>query len=116
MLRCSSADPLRRRIHEMKAGGASDDGIVNAIVREEGIVALASPPTDSFGGFFTWMMPAIALMVGFYIYSWYVRRNRRTPEPLSATDAANIERFRGQMEQELGDTPEHSEGRADQGR
>lgn len=100
MLHCSSADPLRRRIHQMKAQGTSDDSIVKTIVREEGVVALAAPPTDSFGGFITWMMPAFVLIIGFYVYSWYVRRNRKSPEPLTALDQANIDRFRAQIERD----------------
>ena len=109
MLHCSSADPLRRRIHQMKAQGASDDTIVSTIVREEGVVALAAPPADSFGGFITWVMPAVVLMMGFYVYSWYVRRNRKSPEPLTALDQANIERFRAQIERDFEETPERND-------
>ncbi len=109
MLHCSSADPLRRRIHEMKTQGASDDNIVSAIVRDEGVVALAAPPTDSFGGFLTWMMPALVLVMGFYVYSWYVRRNRRSPEPLTALDKANMERFRAQIDQDFDKDAERSD-------
>lgn len=105
MLHCSSADPMRRRIHEMKMRGASDDGIVSSIVREEGVVALAAPPTDSFGGFLTWMTPAIALILGFYLYSWYIRRNRKPAEPLTALDHANMERFRAQIERDFDEVP-----------
>ena len=116
MLHCSSASPLRQRIHDMKAQGASDDKIVSTIVREEGVVALAAPPSDSFGGVITWMMPAIALILGFYIYSWYVRRNRRAPVPISALEQANIDRFQAQMDRELEEAPERSEGSAHTGR
>lgn len=109
MLHCSSADPLRRRIHQMKAQGSSDDAVVNAIVREEGVVALAAPPTNSVGGFISWMMPALVLIIGFYLYSWYVRRNRKSPEPLTAADQATIERFRAQIDRELDEVSERSE-------
>jgi cytochrome c-type biogenesis protein CcmH/NrfF len=91
---------MRRRIHEMKARGASDDDVVSTVVREEGIVALASPPAEGFG-LITWMMPPIALLIGFFIYSWYVRRNRQEPEPLSPVDQAVIDRFRAQIDREL---------------
>jgi len=100
MLHCSSADPMRRRIYQMKARRMSDDAVLNTIVREEGVVALASPPAQGFG-LITWLMPPIALAVGFLIYSWYVRRNRSSPEPLSSADQAIIERFRSQIEREL---------------
>jgi cytochrome c-type biogenesis protein CcmH len=104
MLHCSSADPMRRRIHEMKARGISDNDVVSAIVREEGIVALASPPAEGFG-LITWIMPPVVLLMGFFVYSWYVRRNRQEPQPLSPVDQAVIERFRTQIERELDDSP-----------
>ena len=44
MLHCGSADPIRRRIHEMQARGMSDRDVVNTIVREQGIVACHRPP------------------------------------------------------------------------
>ena len=112
MLHCSSSSPLRQRIHEMKMKGASDDSIVNTIVREEGVVALASPPTNSVGGIVSWAMPAVALLLGFLVYSWYVRRNQKAPEPLSTVDEANIDRFRAQMDRELDENSEFSEGGA----
>lgn len=104
MLRCESADPMRRRIFEMKKAGMSDDAVVNSIVREEGAVALASPPTGNFGGLLTWVMPGIALLAGFLIYSFYVRRNRKAPEPLSSFDRAVIERFKDQIDEALDDS------------
>lgn len=106
MIRCSSADPIRRRIYDLQKAGMSDAAIVNAIVREDGIVALAAPPAQGIGGVITWTMPGLALLIGFFIYSRYVRRNRKQPEPLSAADRAMIERFRSQIDRELGETSE----------
>ena len=76
MLRCSSADPMRRRIYQMKMTGMSDQDVVNTIVREQGVVALASPPTGTFGGIVSWVMPAIALLIGFWVYTAFVKRNQ----------------------------------------
>jgi cytochrome c-type biogenesis protein CcmH/NrfF len=98
MLHCGSADPKRRRIFEMKQRGISDDEIVNAIVREEGAVALSGPLPHEF---FVWMMPGLALLIGFFIYSAYVRRNRKAPAPLTPVDEALIDRFRPQIDREL---------------
>lgn len=105
MLRCSSADPMRRRIYAMKQQGMSDDDIVNTIVREQGIVALASPPGEGLGPLLTWAMPGAALLVGFGIYASFVRRNRKPAEPLSAGDQALIDRFRPQIDRELDEPP-----------
>lgn len=115
MLHCSSADPLRRRIYEMKSRGMSDDAVVKTIVREQGVVALASPPTEGLG-LVTWIMPPVALLIGFLIYSWYVRRNRKEPEPLSTVDQAIIDRFRAQIDRELGESSEAAKGGADTAR
>ena len=106
MLHCDSADPMRHRIYAMQAKGMSDKAIVGTIVREEGIVALASPPGEGFGPILTWVMPGIALLIGFWIYSVYLKRNRKEPEPLTATDRAVIDRFHVQIERELRESAE----------
>ncbi len=103
MLRCSSADPLRHRIFSLKEKGMSDDSIVDSIVREQGIVALASPPAAGLGPIVTWVMPGVVLLIGLYIYSSFVRRNRKEPEVITATDQSLIDRFRGEMDHELGE-------------
>lgn len=106
MLRCSSADPMRHRIQQMKMTGMSDTDIISTIVREEGIVALAAPPAGTFGGFITWIMPAVALGVGFLVYTRYVKRNQKAPEVISVADQATMDRFRSQIESDLDETPE----------
>ena len=103
MLHCDSADPLRRRIYQMKQQGRSDDEIVNAIVREQGVVALSSPPSTNFGGLISWIGPGVALLVGFVIWSMYVRRNREQPKALSTDDEELIVRYRDQIDRELED-------------
>jgi cytochrome c-type biogenesis protein CcmH/NrfF len=106
MLRCSFADPQRHRIYQMKITGMSDQDVINTIVREQGAVALATPPTSTLGGIVTWVMPGIVLVVGFIVYSVYVRRNRKAPQPLTEIDRATIERFRNQIDRELEESPE----------
>jgi cytochrome c-type biogenesis protein CcmH len=82
MLRCGSADPLRRRIHQMKMTGMSDQDVINTIVQEQGAVALATPPTGTFGGVITWIMPGLALLIGFWVYAAYVKRNSKPAQPV----------------------------------
>lgn len=100
MIRCHSSDPLRHRIHDMQAVGISDDAIVQTIVQEEGIVALSSPPGTGWG-LLTWVMPGIALLLGFFAYTQWVRRNKAAPAAMSATDTALLERFRDQIDREM---------------
>ncbi len=109
MIKCHSADPMRRRIHDMQAAGIADDRIVQTIVQEEGIVALASPPGNGWG-LFTWVMPGIALLLGFYAYTAWVRRNKAEPAAMTAKDNALLERFRDQMDQELDEPSDKTPG------
>jgi cytochrome c-type biogenesis protein CcmH len=90
---------MRQRIAKMQSEGKTDDAIVAQIVREEGAVALASPPNTGLG-IFTWIMPGIALLIGFFIYQRWVRRNRK-PAAVSAQDQALIEQYREQMDREI---------------
>lgn len=101
MLKCSSADPKRHKIFDLKQQGLSDDAIVNQIVAEEGIVALATPPSQGLWPIVTWVMPGIALLIGFFIYSSWVKRNKREPVPLTDIDRATLSRFQGQIDKEL---------------
>jgi cytochrome c-type biogenesis protein CcmH len=99
MIRCHFADPMRRRIHDMQKAGMTDDEIVRDIVREEGIVALASPPSTGWG-LFTWVMPFVAIGIGLWAYTLWVRRNRQAPAELPMVDSALLDRFREQIEAE----------------
>jgi cytochrome c-type biogenesis protein CcmH/NrfF len=101
MIRCSSADPMRHRIYNMKSKGMSDGDIVNSIVREEGIVALASPPAAGVGPIMTWIMPGLVLVMGLFVYLAFVRRHRKEPVPLTEVDEKLIERYRAQIDREL---------------
>jgi cytochrome c-type biogenesis protein CcmH/NrfF len=111
MMRCSSADPLRHRIYDLKQKGLSDSGVVDTIVREQGIVALASPPAQGLGPLVTWIMPGVVLVIGFFIYWTFVKRHRREPAPLTPMDETLIERYRGQIDRELGEDEAESGSR-----
>jgi hypothetical protein len=105
MLHCSYCSPKRQRIYEMKQRGMSDDTIVNTFVREDGIATLASPPAQGFGPIVTWLGPGVALLLGFGVYSWYVRRNRKEPATLMPADQAVLDRFHAQIDRELDESP-----------
>ena len=106
MLHCGFSDPLRKRIYDMKNQGVSDKDVIASIVREQGVVALAQPQPL---GIFVWLMPGIALAIGFLIYSRFVRKNRATPAVLTAGDQALIERFRAEVDREDDDLPRNPE-------
>lgn len=104
---------MRQRVYSMKTRGVSDDAIVNTIVREQGVVALSSPPAAGFGGMITWLMPAFILLVGFFVYLTFVRRHRKAPAALTAADQAMIDRFRAQIDRELEESPAPEKGTPD---
>jgi cytochrome c-type biogenesis protein CcmH len=113
MLRCDSSDPKRRRIFEMKSQGLSDDAIVNTFVREEGVVALSSPQPLHL---ITWLGTPVALLLGFWFYTSFIRRNRKPVETISAEDQAMIDRFRPQFDRELDDSTDNGKEGAKAGR
>jgi cytochrome c-type biogenesis protein CcmH/NrfF len=102
MLHCEFADPMRRRIAQMQTQGMPDSAVLAAIVKQEGVVALASPPGTGFG-LFTWVMPGIALILGFFVYSRWVKRNRQKPVPVTEADRALIEKYRTQIDRDFED-------------
>jgi cytochrome c-type biogenesis protein CcmH/NrfF len=89
---------MRRRIYSMLGQGMNDDAIVKQIVREQGVVALSGQQPLPW---IAWIMPGIALIVGFAIYSAWVRRNRRIPAPLTHSDEETLQRYRAQIDREL---------------
>lgn len=105
MLHCGYCSPRRQRIYDLKKQGQSDDQIVNMFVQEDGIVTLASPPTQGWGPIVTWVGPGLALLLGFGIYSWWVRRNQKAPETLKPEEQAVLDRFQSQIDRELDDSP-----------
>ena len=79
MVGCHYASPARIEISEMQKAGMSDDEIVAAFVKKEGIRALAAPPAKGFN-WFGYTAPYIlgALGAGFLVF--FIRRLTR-PAP-----------------------------------
>src|SRR6476620_311943 len=61
MLECHYSLPAREKIGEMQKSGAGDQTIVDVFVKEGGLSALASPPTQGFS-LLGWVMPFIGLV------------------------------------------------------
>lgn len=101
---------MRARIKGMQDQGKSDGAIVQQIVQEQGIVALSSPPGTGWG-LVTWVMPGIALVLGFIFYTWYLRRKRTQAVAAPAISADLLDRYRDQINRELDDDEPVGEGR-----
>ena len=115
MLRCHYTEPMRARIKQMQDAGSGDQEIVSTIVKEQGVVALAAPPAEGWG-LFTWVMPGVALLLGFLFYSWWVRHNRQEPQAAKDIDQNLIDRFRDQIESELGESVDQTNRNGNTGR
>ncbi len=110
MIRCHYTEPMRARIKAAQEQGQSDANILNAIVKEAGVVALAAPPGEGWG-LLTWLMPGAALFGGFLVYSWWVRRNsQQEAVPVNDVDRAVLDRFRDQIDSELGEPEDAQQG------
>ncbi len=93
---------MRHRIFDMQAKGMKDDAIVNSIVQEQGVIALAGQQPLAW---IAWLMPPIALLLGFWVYSSWVRRNRGQPAILNSEEQATLDRFRSHIASEIEDDP-----------
>src|SRR5208337_1570421 len=63
MLGCHYATPKREQIAKMLAEGRSDQQIVDAQMRQEGLQALVTPPIEGFNSLM-WVMPFVMIGVG----------------------------------------------------
>lgn len=100
MLQCHYGNPAKQKIGKMQAAGRSDDEIVQAFVKENGLQALSSPPTSGFSGL-AWIMPWLALGLGLGVIYLFVRRIRRAPAAGPDLDPATMQRYRDSIDKDL---------------
>lgn len=107
MPRCHYSDPSRRKIAAMLSEGKSEDDIITAFVKENGLVANLIPPSEGFYGL-GWMMPFIALAGGSLLLYFALTRMRQRPaiagRPVaagSAPDDSMLDKHRARIEKEL---------------
>lgn len=99
MLECHYSLPAREKIGSMQKTGLSDDAIVDNFVKEGGLAALASPPTEGFH-LLGWLMPFIAISLGLGVVAlWFKHslRARSAPAPLPVIDR----RYQDKIDKEL---------------
>jgi cytochrome c-type biogenesis protein CcmH len=99
MLQCHYAHPARQKIQEAQKQGTPDDAIIAAFVKQEGLSALAAPPTEGFS-LLGWLMPFIVIALGLLLIWAYIRRFRK-PTVATAPAAPADERYRDRIEKEL---------------
>lgn len=98
MLQCHYANPARQRIQKAQTEGQSDEVIVAAFVKDNGLSALSAPPTEGFS-LVGWLMPFAALAAGVGLVWLYITRFRKPATAAPAPPAD--EQYRRRIEQEL---------------
>ena len=103
MLECHYTKPAREKIASMQKLGMNDDQIVDAMVKERGLQALAAPPEEGFH-LLAWVMPWIAVSLGLVAIWLFIRRlNRKklAAESAPELDPEVLNRYRDNIEKDL---------------
>ena len=98
MLMCHYSMPAREQIAKLQEASVSDAEIIKTIVREQGVKALASPPTEGFS-LLAWVMPFAAIALGLLFLSWFIKR-QRAHAPAAEVDPRVLERYHDQIEKD----------------
>jgi cytochrome c-type biogenesis protein CcmH len=102
MLECHYSKPAREKIAARQALGESDDQIVQSVVKESGLQALAAPPQEGFS-LLAWVMPWIAIGAGLLVIYFFMRRfsAKKHAAGTPAIDPAVLDRYRDNIEKDM---------------
>ncbi len=101
---CPSSDNMRNELMAAVTRGDSDSLVQQAFVQKYGPTVLAAPTTAGFDRA-AWILPIVALLLGFGIVILVVRAWRNRPEPVLADGVrpaagADLDKFRERARQE----------------
>ena len=101
---CPDSDRMRNELSEAIARGDNDSLILQGFVQKYGPTVLAAPTTKGFDRT-AWIMPFVALVLGFGIVVLVVRAWKNRPEPALAdgvhpASGAELDQFREQARKE----------------
>jgi len=101
---CPDSDRMRNELMAAIERGDNDSLIQQAFVQKYGPTVLAAPTTAGFDRA-AWIMPVVALVLGFGIVVLVVRAWKNRPEPAIAdgiptASGAELDKFRQQARQE----------------
>jgi len=101
MLGCHYATPKREQIAKMLAEGRSDQQIVDAQMRQEGLQALVTPPIEGFNSLM-WVMPFVMIGVGLLAIWFFIKHMQAKRVAAGAPELhdAVLERYHDQIEKE----------------
>jgi len=100
MLGCHYSAPAREKIHNAVAGGQSDDSIVAAFVKDQGIKALIVPPAEGFN-VLAWWGPVIMILGGLAVIFFWIRRMKQPAAAPPVLDSKVLERYQDSIEKDL---------------
>lgn len=101
---CPDSDNMRNELMAAVTRGDSDSLVQQAFVQKYGPTVLAAPTTAGFDRA-AWILPIVALLLGFGIVILVVRAWRKRPEPVLAdgvppATGGELDKFREQARQE----------------
>jgi len=101
MLGCHYATPKREQIAKMLAEGRSDQQIVDAQMRQEGLQALVTPPIEGFNSLM-WVMPFVMIGIGLLAIWFFIKHMQAKRVAAGAPELhdAVLERYHDQIEKE----------------
>jgi cytochrome c-type biogenesis protein CcmH len=102
MLECHYSMPAREKIAQMQKAGASDQTIIDAFVKEGGLAALASPPTQGFS-LLGWLMPFVGILIGIAIVTTWLKKFSRPRAATAGPEPVIDQRMQERIDKELED-------------
>jgi len=101
---CPLSDGMRNDLMAAISRGDSDSLVEQSFVQKYGPTVLAAPTTAGFDRA-AWIMPVVALVLGFGLVIWVVRAWKNRPEPaiadgLHPSAGAEFDEFREQARKE----------------
>jgi cytochrome c-type biogenesis protein CcmH len=101
---CPSSDGMRAELMAAISRGDSDSLVEQSFVQKYGPTVLEAPTTVGFDRA-AWIMPVVALVLGFGLVIWVVRAWKNRPEPAIADGlrpcaGAELDQFREQARKE----------------
>lgn len=81
---CSKSTEMLSKLEHRVSRGESDDLILQSFVQEYGEKVMTAPPGSGFG-LVAWLLPPIALLLGFFVVRMYLLRWRQQPAAITVS-------------------------------
>lgn len=100
-LECPSAIPMRKQIRTYLSQGMSEQAVIEAMVKEHGMVVLAAPPAKGFN-LAAWVIPFVALGLGFFLVRQVLLRMRARAQAQASEPAdESLKAYEARLAEEM---------------